>query len=300
MAGICAQLVGNLFLFEVAATAVVFWLLLGIVTAVSASANRQERPLVRPRWLRSAVMVLAVLIAGWAVWQGSLRPLLADLHSWRGTQALSRGNPAAALAEYETAAQHQPQQAAYHVAAALTAAQLNSFAQAERAMNAAIALRPTDPVPHTQLAAIYARQAAGSDSRSKLEMAYGAYERAVALAPTIALTHQQYADLALRAGDVDLALMQAQRAVDLDATDGIAFGIVGWSQLQVGNLAAAQQAFQQAVRWQPDSADFHLGLATVYSQQGNVAAARQSVERSLISDPAYAPALALRLQLQND
>ena len=35
MAGICAQLVGNLFLFEVAATAVVFWLLLAIVTAAT-------------------------------------------------------------------------------------------------------------------------------------------------------------------------------------------------------------------------------------------------------------------------
>ncbi len=53
--------------------------------------------------------------------------------------------------------------------------------------------------------------------------------------------------------------VQAQRAVDLDATDGIAFGILGWAQLQNGNLAAAQGAFEQAVKWQPDSADFSPG-----------------------------------------
>ena len=120
------------------------------------------------------------------------------------------------------------------------------------------------------------------------------------MAPTIALTYQQYADLALRSGDGATALAQAQRAVDLDATDGIAFGILGWAQLQAGNLAAAQDAFTQAVKWQPDSPDFYLGLATVYFQQGRFDAARQAVTHSLIRDPAYAPALTLQLQLQED
>ena len=93
-------------------------------------------------------------------------------------------------------------------------------------------------------------------------------------------------------------LTQAQRAVDLDATDGIAFGILGWAQLHSGQLAAAHSAFAQAVRWQPDSADFHLGLATVYFEQGNFPAARQAVESSLIRDPTYGPALALQAQLR--
>ncbi len=122
---------------------------------------------------------------------------------------------------------------------------------------------------------------------------------AIALAETISLTHRQYADLALRSGDWEVALKQAQRAVDLDATDGIAFGILGWSQLRGGNLTSAQSAFEQAVRWQPDSADFHLGLATVHFQQGEFDAARQAVARSLISDPTYAPALTLQVQLQD-
>jgi Flp pilus assembly protein TadD len=226
--------------------------------------------------------------------------LLADFHSWRGTQALSQGNPAAALVEYETAVAYQPYRAAYHVAAALTAAQLGRFEAAEAAMHVAVGLRPTDPVLHTQLAAIYAREAIETGIPEKIGLAYAAYDQAIALAPTIALMYQQYADLALRSGDGATALAQAQRAVDLDATDGIAFGILGWAQLQAGDLAAAENAFVQAVKWQPDLADFHLGLATVYFQQGRFDVARQAVQNSLLRDPAYAPALALQSQLQEE
>ena len=296
MAGICAHLVGNLFLFDVAATAVVFWLLLAIVAATTSKGDTQVVQLSLPLWVRNVVMAISVLILAWAVWQSNVRPLLADAHAWRGTRALSQGNPLAALADYLAAVDQQPRRAAYQVALALTAAQIGNFEQAERAMGEAIALRPTDPVLYTQLAAIYAREAI--ESPEKIELAYGAYEQAIALAPAIGLTYQQYADLALRSGDKAGALRLAQRAVDLDATDGIAFGILGWVQLQHGNLAAAQSAFAQAVRWAPDSADFHLGLATAYFQQGNFDAARQSVQRSLMLDPAYGPALTLQLQLQ--
>ena len=298
MAGICTQLVGNLFLFEVAATATVFWLLLAIVTAATAADNKRKNPVFLPLWVRRGIIVAAGFVVGWAVWQSSVRPLLADVHSWRGTLVLNQGNPGAALAEYRSAASYQPQRAAYHVAMALTAAQLEDFDQAERSMGEAIALRPSDPVLYTQLAAVYARGA--SAAPANITLAYEAYERAITLASTVALTYQQYADLALRFGDMGIALEQAQKAVSLDATDGIAFGIIGWSQLQAGNSSAAHSAFEQAVRWQPDSADFHLGLATAYFQQGRTVEAHQALQRSLALDPDYAPALTLRLQLSDN
>ncbi len=299
MAGICVQLVNNLFLFEVAATAVVFWLLLAVLTAATSKGNREMRILTLPSWswMKSSVIAISLLIMSWAVWQGNVNPLLADLHSWRATRALTQGNAAQALTEYGFAIKYQPRRAAYHVAWALTAAQLHNLEQAERAMGEAIALRPTDPVLYTQLAAVFARQAVAAPE--KVRLAYRAYEQAIALAPTIAVTYQHYADLALRTGDEELALLQAQRALDLDATDGIAFGILGWSQLQAGNLAAAQEAFEQAVKWQPDSADFQLGLATVRFQQGSFDGARQAVEQSLRLDPVYAPALTLQRVLQD-
>ena len=296
MAAVCAQITGNLFLFEVAATAVLFWLMLAILTAATNNREPQGAQLMVPQWARYALIMSAVLIVGLLVWQSTALPLVADIHSWRGTLAINQGNPSAALAEYESAVHYQPHREAYSVALALTAAQLGNYEQAERAMIEAVALRPTDPVFYTHLAAIYARQAI--QIPKKLELAYRTYNQAIALAPTIALTYQQFADFALRSGDWQVAQSQAQQAVDLDATDGVAFGILGWAQLQSGNLAAAQNAFEQAILWQPDSADFRLGLATVYFQQGNFEAARQAVEHSLVHDPTYEPALILQLQLQ--
>ena len=248
-----------------------------------------------PLWVQTGLLVAGLVIFAGAVWHSNVRPLLADAHAWRGTRALSRGTPLAALAEYAAAVDQQPQRAAYHVALAFTAAQLGNFEQAERAMQQAIALRPTDPVLYTRLAVIYAREAA--ESPEKIEPAYAAYEQAIALAPTIALTYRQYADLALRTGDGAAALRLARRAVDLDATDGTAFGILGWTQLQAGNLTDAQRAFEQAVKWTPDSADFHLGLATVYFRQGKLNAAQQAVQHSLLLNPTYEPALTLQSQL---
>jgi tetratricopeptide (TPR) repeat protein len=203
------------------------------------------------------------------------------------------------LNAYETAVKQQPQRAAYSVAVALTAAQLGRFEEAEEAMHQAAALRPADPLLFTQLAAIYGREAIETDAPEQIRLAYQAYERAIALAPTIALTYQQYADFALRSGDGTTAREQARQAVDLDATDGISFGILGWAELQDGNLAAAKSAFEQAVRWQPGSADFHLGLATVYYRQEHFDAASQAVQNSLRRDPTYRPALVLQLQLQD-
>jgi tetratricopeptide (TPR) repeat protein len=297
MAVVCAQLVGNLFLFEVAATGVVFWLMLAIVVAATMRHEQQEpQQPVAPR-TGKIVLLSVVLLAGTAIWISNVRPFVADMHSWRGTQALNRGDSVSALQAYEKAAATQPRRAAYHVAVALSAAQLGRFVQAEEVIDVAIALHPTDSVLHTWLAAIYALDARETPANKAL--AYGSYEQAIALAPTIALTYQQYADFALRSGDIEIALQQAQRAVDLDATDGVAFGILGWALLNSGESPAAQNAFEQAVRWQPDSADFHLGLATVYYQQGHYAEAREAVQRSITLDPTYAPALTLQLQLTN-
>lgn len=298
MAAICAQLVGNFFLFEVAATAVVYWLLLGIVAA--SGTRSTSLPFSLSSQASKVVIVASVIILAWSTWQSNVRPLLADVHSWRGTQALRQGNSRVALGEYATALQHQPQRASYHVALALTAAESGNFLLADQSMRDAIALRPTDPVLHAQLAAIYGRAALESPSElaRAIELAYHAYEKAISLAPTIGVTYRQYADFALRSGNGKSALIQAQRAVDLDATDGIAYGILGWTQLQNGDLVAARDAFEQAVKWRPDSADFHLGLATVYFQQGELDAARRAVQQSLMLDPTNPPALTLEVQLE--
>ena len=88
MAAVCAQLVGNLFLFDVAATAVLFWLLLGIITAVTKFVSAMwaaNRAGISGRGQqRSAALLItrgefSIVIAGLAATSNFDEPLLAPL-----------------------------------------------------------------------------------------------------------------------------------------------------------------------------------------------------------------------------
>lgn len=300
MAAVSANLIGNLFLFEVAATALVFWLLLAVIVSLAAAHDGRLPVLNIAVRGRTTALIGGLILLGWGMWVSSVRPLLADGHSWRGTQALSRGDLPQALRSYEAAVIRQPKQAAYHVAVGLTAAQLGRFEQAELALSEALHLRPTDPQLYAHLGELYGVQGVQGGDPAKVQQAYGTFDRAVILAPTVSLIYQQYADVALRAGDWETAVRQAQKAVDLDATAGVSYGVLGWAQLQLGDLQAAQEAFVEAVRWEPASADFFLGLATAYALQGRMEDARPALQMSLGLDPAYAPALALQEQLEGN
>lgn len=231
-------------------------------------------------------------------WVVNGRPLLGDAASWRGTQLVGRGDLTGAMIAYERATEWQPRRAAYWVALGLVEMEMGAFESAENHLQHAQSLRPTDPLIPTHLATLYTNWAFTADP-AKLNAAFAAYEQAIALAPTISLTYRQYADTALRAGAFPTAILQAEKAVDLDATDGIAFGILGWARLQVGNVAGAEIAFLEAVRWEK-SADNFLGLATTYYQQNNVPAASIALEQSLRLDPNNESALRLQLQLNHD
>lgn len=299
IASVCAHLVGNLFLFDVAATATLFWLLLAVLVAATGTQPVHIEIALQSQRAWKGLFLLALPVAGWLIWVASIQPLLADMAVWRGTRALSNGQSQVALANYQTAVRWQPRRAAYYVAEGLTAAQRGDFVAAESTLQIAISLRPTDPTLYQHLATIYAVGAARAQF-DWVANAYTVYEEAIVLAPTVATTYREYADLALRTGDGVLALAQAQQAVELDATDGISFGIIGWVQLGNSDPAAAQAAFEQAVKWVENSADFHLGLATAYYQLGDLIAAQQALEISLKIDPTYSATLELQRQLQNE
>lgn len=59
MAAVCVQLVGNLFLFDVAATAVVFWLLLAIVTAATTPPAKETATFTLPHQLGKVMVVVS-------------------------------------------------------------------------------------------------------------------------------------------------------------------------------------------------------------------------------------------------
>ena len=292
LSAVVAHLVGNLFLFDVVATATMFWLLLAVI--VAASKESLPRP-VQPARSRRALLVGATMLCLAAVWSWNLRPMMADIYSWQGSRALNLGQTEVALQAYRTAAALQPERAAYHVATALTSARLGDMGQAEQAMGQAIQLRPTDPTLYGYLAALY--ESDSERAQTPPFRAYKALDRAILLAPTVAVTYEQYADIAYRHGDLERARNQAEAALNLDETAGLAHGLLGWTLLEQNDPENAIPAFENAVTWEPRSANFYLGLAIAALQTGEIDQARQAVQRSLMLDPHYSPALDLQHRL---
>ena len=296
---VCGHLAGNLVLFDVIATAVLFWLALAFLASnISVSGPHSSFRVFHENKnskLAFQVGLFATVIGG--IGWFNIRPMVADSYSWQGTQALVAGNLTSAFDYYNRAAHFQPFRPAYATAAGLTATQAGNVEQGETLIQTAIDLRPLDPVLWTHLARVYGEAGIAAQSSDIIEQAYYAYEQAITLGPTIGLTYQQAADFAFKAGHIPLARLYAQQAVNLDATDGVAFLILGWSQLQLNELAQAEVAFDQAVKWLPQSADAYLGQATVYFRQGDIEAAQTALDRALNIDPNYTPALTLQLQL---
>ena len=64
-----------------------------------------------------------------------------------------------------------------------------------------------------------------------------------------------------------------QRAIDLDATDGVAYAYLGDAWLAQAQIFEALAAYDQAIRWLPTLGRAYVGLARCYEQLGNVGAA---------------------------
>ena len=143
-------------------------LLLAIICAETAPAVDTPSSRPPPLWVMRSLVVIGLLILGWALWRANVRPMLADAQSWRGYT----GRCTRAILN------RLWQRMARRFNISHTARSIGSrlhkhwrgtgdFVQAEKAMLKAIALRPTDPVLLTQLAAIY--EAAGNQLTGKTQ-----------------------------------------------------------------------------------------------------------------------------------
>jgi tetratricopeptide (TPR) repeat protein len=78
----------------------------------------------------------------------------------------------------------------------------------------------------------------------------------------------------------DAAIMQAQKAVELDPTDSHAYGILGDAHLEVGNYAEAARAYQQMIQLQGDLYAYSR-LSGLKSLQGDTDAAIADLQQAI-------------------
>ncbi len=285
--------------------------------------------------LRWAALSLSLVIAagsGWAIWQANVRPIAADVAARAAERRIAVGDWWGARRAAERAVAWWPVEPAHRrtlswaylqsvialatadgaeppalvVIADVTAdpcavgsvlqCRGHLLARAEAELLAARDLRPGEYRTWAALGELYGVWGVRWDA-SRLPLAHQAFAQATALAPNLATLYTAWGMVDLEGGRYAPAAVHFRRAVNLDATDGYAFTRLGEAELGASDIAAALNAFQQAVHWTPDSAGAHIGLARALWLEGRSQAAAVALEQALALDPASPAALALRQEI---
>lgn len=262
-AAVLASMANNLSSFDVTATAVATWVLLGLGMGLARPLpNQRARP--RGQAVLLPLLLGCTLLAaglGWA----AVQTLRADVAARSAALAAAAGQwPSAAAAadravllwSHEPAHHAQRAQVYQALAASNSAAAAYALGQADEAWRTAVALRPGDLNLWLQTAQFYA--ALGPAGRGP---AGDAFRQAQALAPNHAVVAAAWGRSALQNGDAATAVPLLRRAVQLDATYGAAYLDLGAASLALDRPAAAAAAYREAARLLPQSTAARAGLA---------------------------------------
>lgn len=121
-------------------------------------------------------------------------------------------------------------------------------------------------------------------------------EKATALAPKVAALHTSLGVSKLRQGDQAKALSELELGASLDTTSKGGMALVQ-AEMSMKNYDKALAAAQNLVKQQPNSAQVHAVLGSVYVAKKDPANARAAFEKSLALDPSFFPAAANLAQL---
>ncbi len=233
--------------FDLTAGATLFWLLLGLSTAMS-------RPLVAPGPGEVAFPKLNALLPylppGLAalslVGLIGLRPFLADVSCWQAQQSTRQ------LSERLVAARRAVQlwalEPEYRVRLAWICLQLGQFPAGETQLAAASSLQPDDPRLWAALGEFYALW--GQVEPDRYHQAEVAYRRALDLAPNIAAYHTSLGLVLAQQGRLAEGLIELEQAIDLDATDATAYRHLSDLNRALGLEAQADWALRRAIYWE--------------------------------------------------
>ena len=97
--------------------------------------------------------------------------------------------------------------------------------------------------------------------------------------------------LSAREGNIDAAIQQFNRALQIDAEHSIALQNLGSAYRQKKDWPAAKQALDRALALNPEDAEANYTLGMVYAQQNDTANAERYLDAAVKYRPAYPEAL---------
>ena len=271
LAAVTGNVAGNLVSFDVTATSMAVWLLMALAVSPAMTlcdagtappepaADRSVEP-----WWRRVAAGLLVLGAMTVIVQCNVRPLLANVAHRTATRHAVRGDLEKAVTFAEKAVARWPVEPAHHwlvgqysayIALQLVERTGSDYAWLARAESAFLAARDLRPLDHAAWAALGEFYAVAGErvDPAVFPLAHAAYRQAAALAPHRARLYVAWGQVFLTEGRPEAALERFYQAVDLDATDGLAFRLIGDVELALGRSEVARWAYQEAARWLPDA-----------------------------------------------
>jgi Flp pilus assembly protein TadD len=237
-------LVDQQFSFSQLESSVLLWLLLGLGGALgcgvqtSVPAEPEAAPGSGAKAAGIAV-VYAVLISVVCI-----RPLLADTLAWHARQVETALDERITLAR--DVVRLESREPAYRAHLSWLYLSMGEFELAEDEILAARRLSPNDPRVQSAVGELYALW--GLRDTHKLEYAERAYRRTLELAPHVAIYHTALGLVLAQQGRIAEGIRAVERAVDLDATDGVAYAHLAGLYEAAGRSEDARRAREEAAR----------------------------------------------------
>jgi hypothetical protein len=213
-AGLVAHAAGQLLLFPLVEVEPVAWLLAGLVVAATGSAPPPRR------WVAPRVTTLALGAVGVVALVAGVTEVRADRRAGDASDALARGDHAAAAAAALDAVEQRPDIVRLHVlaAAALVADERGTLAGI-RELDRALEVSPGDPIVLLARARLLVDRAAATQVPAHVERATDELRRLLADDPHNGALWREAGRLALVRGDDEAARVAAERADALTPTD---------------------------------------------------------------------------------
>jgi tetratricopeptide (TPR) repeat protein len=209
-----------------------------------------------------------------------VNPNYASAWAWLGLARQANGTAEAALA-LTTALRLEPNSAALHAMQGTYWLRTNQPAPARAEFERATQLEPTNP--------IWWQGLADAAAQSDLPAALAAYLQATQLAPKNPQTWAVLATFCVQNNIYleEYGLEAARRAEALDPGQPFYLDLLGRAYLGLGQAAAAEPLFNQALAADPDGPTYiyHLHLGLLYLQTERQAQARAELEKTVQLNP---------------
>jgi len=215
----------------------------------------------------------------------------AEIDAWNRFEdglSLLQTRPREALAVLAPLARAHPESAVFQTTAARALKETGRVDQALALYRSAASRWPTDPALFHDLA-VAARDASqakhGAAAGALRDEAEQAERVAVALSPTTATAHNGLGLLAIDAGRIEDAAAEFERAAASDPNNASYLANLGNARRALGDRAAAEKAYRQALDISPQTADAANGLGVLLVEARRPGEAVAWFERALASAP---------------